>query len=226
VAGAAAGEDWKVHIEFQVYSLPAKKGLPLVPELRDEGKLAQAYKKLEALAQKGEAKLSANLGGQTTHEKALKLAQVEEVRYPVEFEQAALVRNVPAQDGNGLPASVTGEAPAVSYPPTIFERRTVGITLTISVGVSEDGQRLFVTAGPEHSWLLKWDEFEAGRLANNEKIIWKQPRFAFAKADSAFGMFSGERVLLSAHPIADQPEQLELFFLKVWATPRRTPPKQ
>jgi hypothetical protein len=221
---APSGEDWNVHVEFEVISLPAKKAHAMLPDLRDDAKVADAYTKLKAMVQAGEAKMEANLGGQTMHAGDLKLKQVEEVRYPIEFEQPNPIALEPAAPTAVAPGKDAKLPISVSYPPTTFETRDVGITLSVSFGVSEDGKRLFATAEPEHSWFMRWDEFEVGRLANNEKILWKQPRFAVTKVSSTFGMESGQRVLLSAHPIANQPDQFELFFLRVWTSPRRSTP--
>jgi hypothetical protein len=219
-----SGEDWNVHVELEVISLPTRKALAMLPALQEDAKLADAYQKLKAIAESAEAKVEANLTGRTMHGADLKLTQVEEIRYPIEFEQPSPV----TPNFEAKPTDSKAHDPkqrfAISYPGTTFETRAVGISLSVSFGVSVDGKRFFVTAEPEHSWLLRWDDFEVGRLANNEKIIWKQPRIAVAKSAHTFGMSSGERLLLSAHPIPGKPDRHELFFLRAWTTPRPTAP--
>jgi hypothetical protein len=94
--------------------------------------------------------------------------------------------------------------------------RLVGVSLTIRVHYYAKDGPFYVAAESEHSWLLKWDEFEIGRFPNNEKILLKQPRFGSANVNGTFAMTSGEPALLSAHRIPGQEGQTELFQLRVW----------
>jgi hypothetical protein len=242
--GETTEEDWKVHVELHVFTLPEKKAFALLPELRDETKIAGAWKKLEEMVAKGEAKLVAAPGGTTTHGNKIALSEGEQVHYPSEFESPQIIEtreereNGPAapEAEEVKPAAKTGAGaggkgevkagaqkkdPPIAYAINTFETRLVGIQFGGEVSVSADGRRLLIDAVSSHTWLPKWDEFEVGRLSNNEKILVKQPRFSVATSSSQLGLNSGERTLLSIHRVPESKGEMELFLLRAWTTPRK-----
>ena len=203
---------WKIHIELQAITLPAKDAFALLPELSDEKSMPAAWTKLEAMITGGKAKVSAVLRGQT-HGAKIEAHQGEDLRYPSQFEQPFPIGNPAGEKAD--PKQNLG----VAFGPTVFEVRATGVMLTADAYASADGKRITVTATPEHVWMLGWQEFEQGRLANNEKIIIKQPRFASAKTTGTFALQSGERTLLSIHRVPDHEKEMELFILRAWTTP-------
>ena len=204
---------WKIHIELQAITLPAKDALALLPELSDEKSMPAAWMKVEALLAGEKAKVSAVLLGATLGEK-IEAHQGEDVRYPSEFSPPRLIEN-PAGE-KAAPKQNGG----VAFLATAFEVRKTGVMLTADAYASADGKRITVTATPEHVWMLGWQDFEVGRLANNEKIIIKQPRFASVKTTGTFAVLSGERTLLSIHRVPDHEKEMEFFILRAWTTPR------
>ena len=60
---------WKIHIELQAITLPAKDALALLPELSDETTMPAAWKKLEAMLAEERAKVVAILLGETDGKK-------------------------------------------------------------------------------------------------------------------------------------------------------------
>ena len=218
---AVKDDAWKIHedhapkiqIELQAITLPAKDALALLPELSDEKSMPAAWTKIEALLAGEKAKISAVLLGETHGEK-VEAHQGEDVRYPSEFSSPSPIEN-PAGE-KAAPKQNRG----VTFGPTAFEMRKTGVMLTADAGASADGKRITITATPEHVWMLGWQEFEQGRLANNEKIIIKQPRFASAKTTGTFAVQSGERTLLSIHRVPDHEKEMEFFILRAWTTPR------
>lgn len=210
--------DWKIHLEVQSIELPAKTAYALLSQLRDEKQMPEAWKRLETLVETGEAKLGLNLGGQSTDNHEVKLSVGEEIRYPNEPPRVDVVLSKAAAE---KPVAPNDNSQDVAYSPDMLVSRNVGLSLEGYLRTSVDGKRLVVSAACSRTWLLRWDEFEIGRLRNNDKIAHKQPRFAFARSETSFGVNSGERVLLSAHPIPEQANQMELVLLHIWTTPRR-----
>jgi hypothetical protein len=204
---------WKIHIELQAITLPAKDALKLLPELSDEKSMPAAWAKIEAMLTGEQAKVAGILLGEA-HRERIEIHQGEEVRYATEFSQPAPIEK-PAGEAN-TPTQNLG----IGFGPTAFEMRKTGLMLTASADVSDDGKHIVVTATPEHVWMLGWQEFECGRLPNNEKLFIKQPRFATVKTSATFAFESGERTLVSFHRVPGSETDMELFLLRAWTTPR------
>lgn len=213
-----APRQWRVHSELQVITLPEKAAIALLPELRDEGKIEGAWKRIEAMFAEGGATLVAAPIVVANSDEKGEAKQGEEVRYGSEFSSPQVIEPQPKPDDTAPPNK--GKALGITYGPTAFETRHVGITLTVEAGVSGDGQTLDVTVKTEHTWLLGWAEFESGQTLSGEKIKLKQPKFAEAKADSFLAVRSGERTLLSFHRVPGDPGRMELFLLRAWTVPR------
>jgi hypothetical protein len=209
---------WRVHVELHVVRLGEKKAFGLLPELRDEKKIQGAWQKLEKMIAAGEAKLEASPGGVTEDGDSIKVWEGEEVKYPIEFEQPQLMdwteeqkRAVEKEGGVKVAANA-----GVSFAATTFETRNVGLEFSGVVSASRDGKWVEVESETNRVWLKQWDDFEAGRLANNEKILIKQPRFSSVKAQMQLRLESGERMLLSVHRVPGTKEEMELILLRVW----------
>jgi hypothetical protein len=209
---APSEEDWKINVELKVFAASATKLNPLTNDLLDPGKVSAAAEKLEQMVEKGEAELVGTILSQTTNNRAIEASQGEEVRYPIEFERPHQIE--------GKPGEAAGSK-GVAYPATTFETRKVGLSLKADAWVSPDGNRFVLEAHPSRTWLVQWDEFENGRLANNDKIITKQPRFASAEVRSTVSIAQNERVLLGVHPVPGAPGKMEVMLLRVWSTPRK-----
>lgn len=213
-----APRQWRVHAELQVVTLPEKAAIALLPELRDEGKIEGAWKRIEAmLAEGGAALVAAPIVVANAFENG-EAKQGEEVRYGSEFSSPQVIEPAP-KPGDTAPRN-KDKALGIAYGPTAFETRHVGITLTVEAGVSGDGQTLDVTVKSEHTWHLGWAEFEAGQTLSGEKIKLQQPKFASVKADSFLTVRSGERTLLSFHRVPGEQGRMELFLLRAWTVAR------
>ena len=203
---------WKIHLQLHAITLPAKDALALLPELSDEKSMPAAWTKIEALLAGEKAKVAAVLLGETHGEK-IEAHQGEDVRYPSEFSPPSPIEN-PAGE-KAAPKQNVGFA----FLAAAFDVRKTGVMLTADAAASADGKRITIIATPEHVWMLGWQDFEQGRLANNEKIIIKQPRFAAVKTTGTFAVLSGERTLLSIHRVPEHEDEMELFILRTWTTP-------
>ena len=149
-----------------------------------------------------------------THGEKIEVHQGEIVEYPTEFSPPLPIGNPEATKAAPKPAL------GIGFGPTAFEARQTGVLLAADAAASADGKRITITATPEHVWMLGWQDFEQGRLANNEKIIIKQPRFASVKTTGTFAVRTGERTLLSIHCVPEHEKEMELFILRAWTTPR------
>ncbi len=215
---AKSPEDWKIYVEMKVFAASAQKLNPLIVELRDEAKVNEAAAKLEKMVESGEAELVGTIASQTIENDRMSAFQGEQIRYPIEFERPEAI-----EGKDGRTTSPKERSRDIAYPATTFETRNVGLSLELDARVSTDGKRFVITARPTRTWFLKWDEYENGRLANNDRIIAKQPRFACAETSSTVAMSNHERVLLGVHSVPGAPEKMEVVLLRVWSTPRKTP---
>ena len=209
---------WRVHSELQVITLPEKAAIALLPELRDEGKIEGAWKRIEVMLAEGGATLVAAPIVVANSDEKGEVKQGEEVRYGTEFSSPQVIEPAPKPGDTTPPGK--DKALGTAYGPTAFDTRHVGITLTVEAAVSGDGQTLDVTVKAEHVWHLGWVEFESGQTLSGEKIKLKQPKFASAKADSFLTVRSGERTLLSFHRVPGEQGRMELFLLRVWTAAR------
>jgi len=205
---------WRVHSELQVITLPEKAAIALLPELRDEGKIEGAWKRIEAMIAEGGAMLIATPTVVASSDEKGEAKQAEEVRYGSEFISPQLIEPAP-KPGDTAPPN-KDKALGIAYGPAAFEMREVGITFTAEAAVSGDGQTLDVTVKSEHTWHLGWAEFESGQTLSGEKIKLQQPKFASVKADSFLTMRSGERTLLSVHRVPGEQGRMEFFLLRAW----------
>ena len=89
--------DWRIHVEFHAITLPEKKALALLPELRDETTIAAAWAKLEAMIAKDGSKVFGVLIGETTGGEKIEVRQGEEVRYATEFSPPSVIEPATAQ---------------------------------------------------------------------------------------------------------------------------------
>ncbi|MEI7820963.1 MAG: hypothetical protein WCK55_08605 [Verrucomicrobiota bacterium] len=214
---------WKIHVELQAITLPAKDALALLPELSDGTTMPAAWKKLEAMLAEERAKVVALLLGDTIFEKIFGIAtpgakieahQGEIVEFPTEFSPPLPIEN--PETAKAAPKPALG----IGFGPTAFASRQTGVLLAADAAASTDGKHITITATLEHVWMLGWQDFEQGRLANNEKILIKQPRFSSVKTAGTFAVLSGERTLLSIHRVPEREREMEIFILRAWTTPR------
>ncbi len=123
-----ARAEWMIHTELQVVVLPKKDAAALMPELRDDAKIDEAFTKVEQLVEKREARLEAKLIGKGASGTKLEAKQVEEVRYATEWDQ-------PEPIGGG-------KVPAVAVNPTGFEVRDAGVLFSAESGTGDDGRSI------------------------------------------------------------------------------------
>jgi hypothetical protein len=221
--------DWKIHLEFYYLSLPEKAAIELLPELGDENKVNDGWKKVEDLIKAGTAKVVLFQRRTTIHGDALKVTEGQEIRYPSSFDMPEIVRK-PAKEQKGdqkkkpeKPAPEESAPVAVAYPILDFVTQLIGTQISVEAQVSPNGARLLLHFTSSRTWMLSWDEFEMGRMLNNEKIVLKQPRISQFSSTSSLALSNGERVFLGWHPVPGKDGEVELSFLRGWTTPRKPP---
>ena len=223
-AGAAAADEaaktdeekpvhWNVTAECQMVVLPQKAALALLPDLNDDAKIESAYARLQAMIEKGEAQLAANLltkgaSGERSHAEA-----VEEVRYGANFDPPQLPDKIPAEK----PVETMKAWPFVAATPTGFEKRDVGTTIEVVGRVADDGRHIDITAIASHVRFLRWKKFEIGVMPTGQHITIEQPCFHELTNTNSLRERNGQRVLIGFHKLPEPAATFELILLRVSA---------
>jgi len=195
-------------------TLPQKAALPLIASFGDDDQSDAAWDKVQKMIESGEAKLVADLSLKGSNGQTLISETVEEVRYAKEFQPPALPDKMPSE--KALETLKTW--PAVAITPTAFETRKTGEMLTLKVSVPEDGKWLDGTAAPEHVRFLRWDKFDAGKLANGDSLTVQQPQFHSMKNTLSLRLKNGQKALLGVHKVPNVENTFEFFLLHISAT--------
>lgn len=204
---------WVIAAECQMVILPQKAAIPLIAAFSDDDKSDAAWDKVQKLIESGEATLAADLALKGAQGQTLISETVEELRYANEFQPPSLPDKMPAEK-----ALETLKAwPAIAITPTAFDTRKVGPMLTLKASVSEDGKWLDATAVPEHVRLLRWDKFDAGKLANGDSLTVQQPQFHSMKNTLSLRLKNGQKTLLGAHKVPGVENTFEFFLLRISA---------
>ena len=209
----------KVSVELQCLSLPQTDAMPIIRRLRSAqpGERAQAFVDLEALLDKGTAKLlgwpqlTTSSGQKATYE------AVEEVRYPTEFEAGTASVYLKDNDG-GLtkqPSHLRGTdtEPVASA----FEVRNIGVTLEVEPTVEGEGKMIELAFAAQHVRLKSVDRWSIEHERTSEKVTEKvtqeQPRFGVFKVQNVVTLESGDHKLVGVFKALDGEDTLELFIL-------------
>jgi len=215
----ASGEDPAPTIlaECQMVLIPEKMALPLIVRLVDETKIESAFADIQALIAEGKAELSANLICRMSDGVKTFSVSGEEVRYSTEYDPPQLPQNAPADP------AVLKNWPVIGVTPTSFETRNVGPKIEISASRKQDGKLLSVSGVCEHVRFIRWQKFDAGKLATGELLSIEQPIFHTVKSDMSVLMRSGQRMLMGVHKVPGSASSYEMFFLRVSTASTKTP---
>ena len=216
-AAPAKSAKWNLTAECQMIVLPQKLALPLLPELLDETKIDAAFAKLQELIASGTAQLAANLVVKMRDGQRSVAESIEEMRYGTEFDPPQLPQNAPNDP------AILKHWPITGITPTAFETRNIGATLEVEIAANESGRLMSVSAIPQHVRFLRWAKTDAGKLANGERLLVEQPIFHTMKNTTQLTLGNGQRVLLGIHKLTEPADTLELFILRVSATPAPAP---
>jgi len=201
-----------VLIELQAVVIPQKTAIPIIKDLMNPEKAAAAYDQVHTLIGDGTAKLIAwpmlttKSGSRATSE------DIQEYRYPTEFEPSGVGIYLEEKDGKyaKTPGEITGlELPAI---PKAFETRNIGVTLEVEPTISADGKMIDMSLAPQHVRLKAMNKVT---LENGKsKVVIEQPEFVTFKVSTTLTVRSGEWKLLGIYTPSEPKEHLELFIIK------------
>lgn len=197
----------QITVDVAVFAVPEERAIALLGDLRDPAKIADAERRLEAMAAKKEVQLLAwphltSTSGQRAHSET-----ADEFKYPTEFDPpAAPAGNDDAEAISGPDAKpkLVGKRPI----PTAFEVRDLGAQLEIAPFLSDDGERIVL--GVTFSWaqLRGWDTFTG--------LVW-QPRITSLKSDGTFVLHSGVPRLLGIHRLETPANHIAILIVRATA---------
>ncbi|RYD83851.1 MAG: hypothetical protein EOP84_07125 [Verrucomicrobiaceae bacterium] len=206
---------WIITAECQMILVPQKLALELIPELSDDGKIDTSWERGQKLIVQGEIEVLGKLLLKGDADEKMVAESIEEMRYPIRFDTPNIPHDLSKQ--NAL--EVLKAWPAVAVIPTSFETRNIGQTLEMETFVSDDGQWIDMNVVAQHIRFLRWVKFDAGRLANGERLSIEQPHMHVLRNTQSLRMRNGQRVLLGVHrPPEPNQKSFELFVLQVKAT--------
>lgn len=206
---------WIITAECQMMIVPQKLALELLPDLSDDEKIDAAWERVQKLIAQGEIELLGKLLLKGDADKRMVAESIEEMRYPTQFDPPQIPSEIPKESAT----EVLKAWPVVGVTPTSFETRNVGQTLEMETFVSDDGQWIDMNVVAQHIRFLRWVKFDAGRLANGERLSIEQPHMHVLRNTQSLRMRNGQRVLLGVHrPPEPNQKSFELFVLQLKAT--------
>jgi hypothetical protein len=225
--GARKWTDWKIHLELQSIILPEKLAAELLPELSDETTMPAAWPKLQALIQKKEAKVHATCKVSILDLEEAVMSEGERIRYPIEWREPHLIEKRAAQNraaakNDFKPVETPAGPSSIAIPPSEFVTEHLGLELKSEVSlVQAEEQLIRLDLAVSSSRLKSWDEFEIARAATGEKLTVKQPRVHMSSHKGVYLLSNNERVVVCAHRIPGDKEEMEILVLRAWTTLRK-----
>ncbi len=209
-AGAAplrAGlEQWQVRVEMQIVSVPTQVALQIVPPLRDPRQVAVTVADLQTKIARGEATLLAWPMFWTKSGQRGSSEDIEEIRYPTEFEPPQVPGVIPPR-----------RAPPVDGLPNAYETRNLGVMFEANPLVRGDGTWVDLELDALRVAFFGFRRFGPARPERKLIGAFDQPRFFTARTTTSMFVRNGEWTLV-ANPVVSAPEpHIELFLLRATA---------
>lgn len=204
---------WNATAECQMVTLPQQAALALLPELNDDARIESAFARLQAMIEKGEAQLAANLLAKGRDGEKCNAESIEEMRYPTSFDPPKLPDKLP----NEKPVEFLKAWPLVAAKPIEFETRNVGTAAEFEARVAADGKWIDVSVVATHVRFLRWTKFEIGVMPTGQHLTAEQPCFHTIRNTSLLRLRNGQRVLLGFHKLPEPAATFELILLRVSA---------
>lgn len=201
-----------VVIEVQMVAVPRTTALPLVADLRNPEKVEAGYAKIQELLATGTAQLIAWPVVTTRPGQRAVAENIQEIRYPNEFEPAAT--EIHLTDKEGTITKQPNEVRGIEQPvtPTSFETRNIGATLEVEPSINAADGTIELNLVAQHVRLhgTRKTVIESAAI----KTVVEQPDFAANKAQTAVTLKNGQRLLLGVFQTDEPADHLELFLLK------------
>jgi len=198
---------WNVRTDALMVAMPQEKLLPLLPDLRDPGKIDAAVEKLLAAIQRKEAILTGCLMLFTLDGARGESRAITELLYPDDYggPQAPQTvmdpANAPANRWTGVPN------------PSSFTTMNLGPFLAVEPHVSANGNSIRLEFEVQRATLLGFDVYDSA-LAKIE-----MPRRFCSKNSGQISLQNGQRSLIGVHVLTKPKGYLEVFILQSSATP-------
>jgi hypothetical protein len=211
-----------VEFDLLVVQMPDALALPLIPELRDQKRAAAAAERVIKLIAEKQAKLIGWPCLTTVSGQRAVAEQVDELRYPTEYEpptKTTAETPVPSNPAPAEPAQPdAGSSPKTATTvtvsegvPTNFETRNMGVMLEVEPMVGADLKTISMELVPQHVRLLGYHKIEIEQ--SGKKVIVEQPDFHMNKVKTSLNVQSGDHTLVGVFKVDDPPGQTELFIL-------------
>lgn len=207
--------EWGVRVEVLMVAMPQDKLLPLLPDLRDPGKIDGAVTQLLAAVQRKEAILTGYPVVHATDGKRSVSDTFTEKRYPTEFEPPAPQSNGAAAPPPAVDATAINEIPM----PRSYETRNSGVTLEVEPHVSNRGESMSLDVTVQRVELLGFDSYDATRTASGKILKIDQPLFFTTRANTTVTAQNGQHILIGVHMLPKPENHMEVFILQATATP-------
>jgi type II secretory pathway component GspD/PulD (secretin) len=197
----------------QIVALPKNIAIPLVEDFGVQTKIEATCQKVQKLLADGTARLIGWPMLLTQSGQRAQIENVDEVRYPTEFDAGGLAVHI--DDKDGMPTKEHLNLRGVeSHPiPTSFETRKTGVTLEVEPLISEDGQMISLNLVPQHVRLIGMKKHTV-ELKGDGSVVVEQPDFDTKKLQTSLRVRNGGHVLLGTFTTEAPPDHLELFILK------------
>jgi hypothetical protein len=225
-----------LHFELQIISVPGAEVLPLVEALQDPRQVDAATKKLDAMLANGSADLVSLLLLITKSGDRGVVEDVDEIRYPVEFEAPKLTAHELVTDGKFADADPANPPPIKIVPaaerkpdavqelvpmPVTFETRHAGTTLELEPHLDPKSQRIGVQLLAQRVFFTGMEKHKVA--SNRQEATVEQPRFEIQKVGTQITLSDAQRVLLGTFSSRRKEGWRDLFLLR--GTIRQVPAK-
>jgi hypothetical protein len=219
--------------EFLVVQLREDTARQMIPELRDRQRAAKTVDRISKLIADKKATLIGWPVLTTKSGMRAVVEQVDEVRYPTEFEAPSQLTTTeqypPAEGTPGAPIVPVDPKEAPPEPPkpthvttinsisdgvpTTFDTRNAGVMLEIEATLAPDGKHIDVGLVPQHVRFFGMKKAEVEQKGTGKKTIVEQPQFATNKVTTNIVVQDGDYTLLGVFRVSESPDRLELFIL-------------
>jgi hypothetical protein len=209
---AAEEGRWQVTAHVDIFQLPEKNALEIIPRLLNDEDASNALHLLteRAAAADSDIRSVAALMARTLDGPSALDRSGEERRFPIEYEQEDFRIGVPMDAPVKLPD-------ATGYPTTTFQTRECGARMEFSAKVHPSGEPMLVLCSVEHLLSDRWTRYETAVRGDGMKLFVEQPEFIRRKSSNSVLTTHGKPILLGTYRMAEKEGTFELHVLTAFA---------
>lgn len=217
---------FNLHFDLLIIALPPEDA-PLVDQMQNPASLDPAFAELLRKVSEAKARIVGIASLITKSGERAVAENIDEVRYPIEFEPPSLNESGKAfaEDPKGEPspdtppsvAAVKDPAPIemLAAIPTGFETRNAGVSLELEPTLDPATMQIHLQLATQRV-VFKGMEKHSITIGNTTSIV-EQPRFATNKVQTVLTIKSGGRVLLGTFKSPDLEGWTEMHILRATA---------